>query len=293
MAALHEPSSSASGWCFRHINGSRPRLRLQAKSRCSTNQWQSIPNRIKSYINTFADCTAGNECEWNVGALEGRILGEKTRLCHPKEAFERITQTKRLCLLRERGAAKGGELILKLIDAARSCRRRNKVLFRRDYERLKLFNFPNELLGEMKMKSTFRSTNQSVRFCEHIFSIFMKGSNNSARWNRVTVSKFLFLRDQAVRWDKNKTRSMMCEILRCEVNSTRMINAREGETKKSRSESPLKIIELKVVQVRMCCKWRGRRHQGWECSERKICHRASGISFAWIARRFPMNFPSA
>lgn len=103
----------------------------------------------------------------------------------------------------------------------------------------------------------------------------------------------LFLRDQAVRWDKNKTRSMMCEISRCEVNSTRMINAREGETKKSRSESPLKIIELKVVQVRMCCKWRGRRHQGWECSERKICHRASGISFAWIARRFPMNFPSA
>lgn len=131
-------------------------------------------------------------------------------------------------------------------------------------------------------------------FRAHFHEITTTPSMKSSRSFEVV----LFLRDQAVRWDKNKPRSMMCEILRCEVNSTPMINAaKERRRKVGRSRSPLKvkIIKLKseqFVQVRMCCKWRGW-HQGWECSERKICHRASGILFVRISRRFPMNFPSA
>lgn len=149
--------------------------------------------------------------------------------------------------------------------------------------------------AEWKWKARFVRRTKVCGFSSTFFRFSWKQQQFRAMKSSRSFKVVLFLRDQAVRWDKNKTRSMMCEISRCEVNSTRMINAAKERRRKSRSESPLKvkIIELKSVQVRMCCKWRGRRHQGWKCSERKICHRASGILFAWISRQFPMNFPSA
>lgn len=150
----------------------------------------------------------------------------------PLEFRKWITRTKLFCLLHKRGVKTKRIQVNRL---RKKLPNKNKLLLNWDYESSKLFTFPNGFFAQvLMMKITFFLFHQILLLCmnwvlrlfkKSFFSKFMKSSRNS-KW-------FCFSADQAVWEIKINLAPMMCENLRCEVNSIWMINTAIRERMKN------------------------------------------------------------